>query len=153
MRGISKIGICLAIALLACGGMARGQQAESGQERVLTHADAAFILARYSGLFDRYLSQDAGLNECVAFLNKHGIYFGLLEVVNGAEFTQKDCARAMGQIELVFSGEAEFFHGKVKLPKDVESWEEFCILNDVKYLEGYQSMQELMRVVTLHQSE
>jgi len=110
----------------------------------LTHADAAVILAKYSGFFDRYVDADADLNECVAFLNKTGIYFGLMEVVNQSEFTVSDCARSMGQVELVLSGEAEFYNGKVKLPKDVESWEDFCIMNDVKYAEGHRAMLELL---------
>jgi hypothetical protein len=138
------------LAIFAAGGSLCAQQEIKSEARMLTHADAAVFLARYSGLFDRYLSRDADLNECVSFLNRHGIYFGLLEVVNGAEFTKQDCARAMGQIELVFSGEAEFSQGKVKLPKKIVSWEEFCILNDVKYSEGYHYMLELMQGMVLH---
>ncbi|MEN7973794.1 MAG: hypothetical protein ABFR47_08170, partial [Verrucomicrobiota bacterium] len=71
---------------------------------VPTHADAAIILAKFSGYFDQYVDDEADLNECVAFLNETGIYFGLMEVVNGTEFTAGDCARAMGQISLVLSG-------------------------------------------------
>ena len=111
---------------------------------VITHADAAIILSKYSGFFDQYVNQDAGLNECVSFLNGAGIYFGLMEVVNKTEYTKKDCARSMGQIELVLSGEAELSMGKVKLPKGVESWEDFCTMNDVKYGEGYQTMQRIL---------
>lgn len=107
---------------------------------VPSHADAAVIFARYCGLFDRYVPDDASLNECVSFLNKTGIYFGLLEVVNGTTFTLQDCARVMGQMNLVFSGEAEYVAGKVKLPLGVESWEDFCILNDVKYIQGYENL-------------
>jgi hypothetical protein len=107
-----------------------------------THADAAFIITKYSGLFNRYGPQDASLNDSVAFLNKHGVYFGLLEVVNGTEFTRKDCARVMGQISLVFSGDAEYFGGKVKLPKDVDSWEVFCIMQDIKYVEAYEAIEK-----------
>lgn len=111
---------------------------------VITHADAAIILAKYSGFFDRYVDQDAGLSECVSFLNRAGVYFGLMEVVNTSEYTKKDCARSMGQIELVLSGEAELLEGKVKLPKGVESWQDFCMMNDVKYREGYQTMQRIL---------
>ncbi|VGO21362.1 hypothetical protein [Pontiella sulfatireligans] len=143
----------LAAAMLVAGGCVYAQDGGAGSERVLTHADAAVVLARYSGLFDRYLGKDASLSECVSFLNKHGIYFGLLEVVNGSEFTVEDCARAMGQIELVFSGEAEYAHGKVNLSKNVESWEEFCILNDVKYVEAYESMRVLVRSAMVKLSE
>ncbi len=107
---------------------------------VPTHADAAVFFAKYAGLFDRYVESDATLSECVSFLNKAGIYFGLLEVVRGKEFTEEDCARVMGQAGLVFSGEAEFVAGKVALPKDVESWVDFCSLNGVLYFEGYQAI-------------
>ncbi len=117
--------------------------AGSGDRKpVVTHADAAMILAKYSGLFDRYVDEGADLNECVAFLNKTGIYFGLMEVVNGSEFTVKDCARSMGQIGLVLSGDAEFSMGKVKLPKGIESWEDFCTMNGVDYVEALQVMLE-----------
>lgn len=114
-------------------------RAESGR-KVPTHADAAIVLAKYSGLFDRYVNADASLSECVSFLNKHGIYFGLMEVVNGTYFNKKDCARVMGQIELVLTGEAEFSVGKVKLPKGIDSWEDFCTLNGVAYVQGYEAI-------------
>ena len=113
---------------------------------ILTHADAAVMLAKFSGFFDRYVSEDADLNECVAFLNKTGIYFGLLEVINGAEFTQNDCARAMGQIKLVLSGEALFSSGKVKLPSGLDSWDQYCTMSAVKYEEAYQTMLGMLRV-------
>ncbi len=111
---------------------------------VPSHADAAVIFGKYSGLFDEYVSEEASLNECVAFLNRNGIYFGLLEIVNGADFTLHDCARVMGQMNLVFSGEAEYLGGKVKLPSGIDSWDEFCILNDVKYVQGYESLMETL---------
>ena len=101
---------------------------------------------KYSGFFDRYVDEDADLNECVAFLNTTGIYFGLMEVVNGTEFTAEDCARAMGQIDLVLSGDAEFSMGKVKLPKGIDSWNEFCIMNGIKYVEGHRVMLEILNV-------
>jgi hypothetical protein len=134
----------LGISLLA--GTARSENEAEPSDSVLTHADAAMILAKYSGLFDRYVSEDADLNECVAFLNQTGIYFGLMEVINGSEFTVKDCARSMGQVELVLSGEAEYLNGKVKLPKDVETWTDFCILNNIKFNEGYQAMLSALRM-------
>ena len=112
---------------------------------VPTHADAAFIITKYSGLFDHYGPQDASLSECVAFLNDHGVYFGLLEVVNGTEFTRKDCARVMGQISLIFSGDAEYLGGKVKLPKDVDSWDAFCIMEGIKFVEAYEAIRNAVR--------
>ncbi len=110
-----------------------------------THADAAIIIAKKSGLFDRYVADDASLTDCVTFLNKAGIYFGLMEVVNGKEFTVKDCARVMGQVELVFSGEAVFSYGKVILPKDIDSWEDFCTMNGVEYVDGYRALLDALR--------
>ncbi|MDF7808526.1 hypothetical protein P4E94_13825 [Pontiellaceae bacterium B12219] len=117
----------------------------SGHKIIPSHADAAVILAKYSGLFDRYVPQSATLNDCVAFMNEQGVYFGLMEVVNGSEFTVKDCARVMGQIELIFSGEAEFQMGKVLLPKGIASWEEFCTMEDVDYEQGYKELSRAMR--------
>ncbi|MCF7817584.1 MAG: hypothetical protein K9M54_06860 [Kiritimatiellales bacterium] len=135
-------GSCLAAVLVA--GVAAAEPA-AVPDPVPTHADAAVILAKFSGLFDRYVDPSAGLNECVAFLNKTGIYFGLLEVVNGSEFKLSDCARAMGQIDLILAGEAEYAGGKVKLPKGIDSWEDYCIMNGVKYTEAYQTMLDVIR--------
>lgn len=111
-----------------------------------THADAAVILAKHSGLFDRYVSKDATLNDCVSFLNKHGIYFGLMEVVNGSEFTLADCARVMGQVELVFSGEAEYLAGKVMLPKGIATWKDFCTMEGVDYQQGYGAIVQALLI-------
>jgi len=135
----------LLLVVFFLGGFAWGSD---GRDRgsVLTHADAAIILTKYSGFFDRYVDEDADLNECVAFLNQTGIYFGLMEVVNESEFTVKNCARAMGQIDLVLSGDAVFSIGKVKLPKGIDSWDEFCIMNGVKYVEGYRAMLEILNM-------
>ena len=117
----------------------------SEREAVPSHADAAFIITNYSGLFDRYGPQDASMSESVAFLNDHGVYFGLLEVVSDKEFTRKDCARVMGQISLVFTGDATYVGGKVKLPKDVDSWEELCIMDDIKYIDLYEAILDAVR--------
>ena len=113
---------------------------------VITHADAAVMLAKYSGFFDRYVPENASLDECVAFLNKHGIYFGLLEVVNGTRFTPSDCARAMGQIDLLLRGEAVFSGGKVKLPEGLDSWREYCSMNEVEFMDAYRTMGEMLRI-------
>ncbi|VGO15498.1 hypothetical protein PDESU_04081 [Pontiella desulfatans] len=112
------------------------------QSPIPTHADAAIVIAKFSGLFDRYVSSNASLSECVSFLNKKGVYFGLLEVVSGKEFTVHDCARVLGQAELVFAAEAQYDLGKVKLPKDIDSWEEFCIMNHVQYVEAYKAITQ-----------
>ncbi|MCK4564363.1 MAG: hypothetical protein KAU94_06795 [Verrucomicrobia bacterium] len=138
--------ILLLGAFFLSGGWVLGDAGTDGLAPTLTHADAAVILAKYSGFFDRYVEEDAELNECVAFLNKAGIYFGLMEVVNGSEFSVKDAAKAFGQIELVLNGEAEFSGGKVKLPKGIDSWEEYCTLNRVRYVEAHQTMIEMLRI-------
>lgn len=146
MITLLKPAVRLLFVLLVLVGSVLGS--DSGRETALTHADAAIILAKHSGFFDRYVDGDADLSACVAFLNKTGVYFGLMEVVNGSEFRAEDCARALGQINLVLSGESEFSNGKVKLPKDIESWEEFCIMNDIKYVEGRQTMLEILEIVS-----
>ena len=141
----------LIIAAALSGLLLASNAAIASQEASVTpvpsHADAAVVFAKYSGLFSRYVSENASLNECVSFLNEAGIYFGLLEVVNGSDFTMEDCARVMGQISLLFLGEAEFMHGKIKLPDGIDSWKDFCILNDVKYVEGYGNLVSTVTVL------
>jgi hypothetical protein len=132
------------VAIFLSGGWVLGDAGTGGLAPTLTHADAAVILAKYSGFFDRYVEEDAELNECVAFLNKAGIYFGLMEVVNGSEFSVKDAAKAFGQIELVLNGEAEFSGGKGKLPEGIESWEDFCTMNRVEYVTAHKAMLEML---------
>ncbi|MEI6890972.1 MAG: hypothetical protein V5783_02265 [Pontiella sp.] len=117
---------------------------DNGVPLVPTHADAAVILARYSGLFERYVNKEATLSECVAFFNKQGIYFGLMEVVNGEAFTRADCARVMGQIELILTGEAKFSGGEVQLPKGIDSWREFCTLDGVDFERGYKMIVQAL---------
>jgi len=150
MISLSKLAVGLLLVCVFSGGVAWGG---ADPKPVLTHADAAVILAKYSGFFQRYVGEDADLNECVAFLNKTGIYFGLLEIINGSDFTVEDCARAMGQINLVLSGEAGFFLGKVKLPKGVESWGEFCTMHGVEYVEGYRVMLEMLDMACARKGE
>ncbi len=133
--------------MLFAVGTGYGGQAESETMPVPTHADAAVIFAKYSGLFDSYVPEDATVSDCVSFLNRTGIYFGLMEVVNGSDFTLHDCARAMGQMNLVFSGEAVYAAGKVKLPEGIDSWEDFCILNDVKYVQSYKNLASALAML------
>ena len=137
------------IALLINIALAPILVAEQDSEKtpLLTHADAAVILAKYTGLFDRYVSEDAALSECVSFLNQTGVYFGLMELVNGKDFTLKDCARVMGQVELVFTGEAAYLAGKVKLPKNIDTWEDFCIMSGVDYVEGYRTINQTLQIM------
>jgi hypothetical protein len=139
------IAAALSGLLLASYAANAGQTAS--ETPVPSHADAAVVFAKYSGLFERYVPDTASLNECVSFLNETGIYFGLLEVVNGSDFTPADCARVMGQLSLLFSGEAEYVGGKIKLPAGIDSWMDFCILNDVKYVEGYGNLVSTVAVL------
>lgn len=145
MSHMSKLVYALLLAFFLLGSFARAEE-DATRARVPTHADAAIILAKYAGFFDRYVTTDADLDECLAFLNKTGVYFGWLEVLNGTEFTVEDCARSMGQIDLILSGEAEFSVGKVKLPKGIVSWMDFCIMNGVGYVEGYRAMLEIVNM-------
>lgn len=146
MHRCVKSAVCLALAVMFGSGAVWGQRAGAVDvEPVPTHADAAVLLAKFWGLFDRYVEQDADLNECVAFLNRQGIYFGLLEVASGSEFTRDDCARVMGQINLLFLGEAELVQGRVELPAGVESWSDYCVLNDVAFETTYQSMCNFLK--------
>lgn len=134
---MKKMYLTVLVLILFSGGAdAQEQRAPSGP--VPTFADAAVVLAKFSGLFDAYVEKDASLSECVRFFNLHGVDFNLMQVVNGSEFTILDCARVMGQIELLMSGEATYSMGKVILPKGLDSWSEFCTLNDVKFVQGYE---------------
>ena len=117
---------------------------ELASRAVPTHASAAIIFAKHSGLFDRYVAKDASLSECISFLNEQGVYIGLMEVVNGSEFGKDDCARVMGQIELLLAGEATFLRGKVLLPKGFDSWKRFCILEGVEYERGYEEISKAL---------
>lgn len=146
MSKLSK-SIFYGVAIFLLGaGLALAEKKSDGLLPPLTHADAAIILVKYSGFFDRYVNEDASLNECVAFLNRTGIYFGLLEVVNGSVFSVRDSARTLGQIDLVLNGEAEFLSGKVKLPKGIDSWESYCVMNRVEYIVIHRTMREMLRM-------
>jgi len=133
----------LLLGLIGCLLAAEAIPQEKKSKRTgVTYADAAIIFAKYSGQFDRYISPDASLSECVKFLNNIGISFNLKSILNREEFTLKDCARVMGQIFLLFRGDAEFDFGKVSLPEEAGSWEDYCLLYDIKYREVYDAMIE-----------
>ncbi|MBN2684170.1 MAG: hypothetical protein JXR40_02720 [Pontiellaceae bacterium] len=136
------IGATLLAAFVALGVCAQGESSEVKEEQkpVLTHRYAAVAFAKRVGLFDEYVASNATLSDCVSFLNEQGILFSLSDVVNQEKFTVKDCARVMGQVSLVFLGEAkrEFGAvGEVMLPENVDSWEQYCIMNGVQYKEMY----------------
>ena len=146
--GMSVVRLLIILLVVVSGVFAGGEVAgeKATTLPIPTHANAAMIVARNSGFFDQYVAGDATLTECVAFLNRTGIYFGLAEVVAGKEFSVKDCARVMGQLELVFSGDAEYVGGKVILPRGIGSWVEFCVMHNVYYIETYRVMREMLYV-------
>lgn len=95
-----------------------------------TFGDLAVLLAK--GYFRSYVSQDASLGDCVAFLNQKGICFSLFDIIDSNKAVAKeDLARVMGQSILLFSGEAELLNGCVKKPAEVETWVDYCLLNDI----------------------
>lgn len=135
-----RLVLVVACAVLITG-VARG--AETLPPR-LTHANAALIVARHAGYFDRHIKKNADLNECVDLLNQNGIYFGLLEIVTGEVFTEKDCARVLGQIDLLLNGEAARVTRETKLPSGVDSWEEYCTLNAIDFKGIWQAMLKMV---------
>jgi len=147
MNKLAKLIICFEVVLFFLPGWALAEENNNKSTPALTHAGAAIILTKYSGFFERYVEEDADLTRCVAFLNQTGVYFGLLEVVNGTEFTVKDAARSLGQIDLALKGEAEFSSGKIKLPFGIESWEDYCVMSRVDYIAVHRTMREILRVV------
>ena len=95
-----------------------------------TFADLAVLLAK--GQFKEHVTQDASLEECVAFLNRWGICFSLFDLMDRErQVTKEEFARALGQSRLRFLGEAEMKNGCVKRPDEATSWVDYCMLNDV----------------------
>ena len=95
-----------------------------------TFADLSVLLAK--GYFKNSVSADASLEQCVAFLNGHGICFSLFDLMDPqAVVTREDFARVVGQSTLLFLGEAERVGGCIRKPLGSESWVDYCLLNDV----------------------
>ena len=95
-----------------------------------TFADLAVLLAK--GYFKSYVPSDATLEQCAAFLNSHGVCFSIFDLMDStAVVTKEDFARVVGQSTLLFLGEAEVVNGCVKKPLRVETWIDYCLLNDV----------------------
>lgn len=115
-----------------------------GQAR-LTQVDAAVLIARYSGFFDRYISEEGTPSECLQFLNEQGIVFDMLGVLEGREYTEAEHARVMTQIDLILSGRVTVGSiGGVDLPREYGSWEEYCLLNNIHYKESYKRLVEII---------
>ena len=43
------------------------------------------------------------------------------------------------------TGDADYIGGKVKLPKGVDSWDAFCIMEDIKFVEAYEAILNAVR--------
>jgi hypothetical protein len=96
-----------------------------------TYADLAVLTAK--GYFKDHVPSDASVGRCVAFLNDLGIRFSLFDVMDpAASVTEEDFARVLGQMTLLFQGEADVVKGVVRLPDEADSWIDFCLLNDIK---------------------
>ena len=126
--------VLLSASSVCCGGV-RG--AVPGK---VSYRYAVSVFTKNSGLFDGYVAKDSDADECAAFLNRVGIYVGRSEMVDNSEFFPRDCARMMGQMTLLFLGEAKFEFGKVCLPENYDSWEQYCKMNRVQYRETYQKI-------------
>ncbi|QHI70290.1 hypothetical protein [Tichowtungia aerotolerans] len=97
---------------------------------VPTFGDLAVLLAK--GYFGNAVQPDASLEDCVVFLNRYGIHFSMFDLMDPhALVTKEDFARAVGQSRLLFSGEAVVENGVIKRPNGIDSWVDYCLLNDV----------------------
>ena len=96
-----------------------------------TFADMAVLLAK--GQFKEHVSADVSLEECASFLNKQGICFSFLDLIDSSkQVTKEDFARVLGQSRLLFLGEAELINGCIQRPNETESWVDYCLLNDIE---------------------
>jgi hypothetical protein len=90
---------------------------------------AVFAAKEY---FGGYIAKDASLERCVTFLNSRGVSISLFDLMDqGKAVTKEDFARVAGQAKLLFLGDAEFKKGNVQKPLEVETWVDYCLLNDI----------------------
>ncbi len=95
-----------------------------------TFADLSVHLAK--GYFRKDVSAEASLEQCSAFLNSQGVCFSLFDLMDTeATVTKEDFARVVGQSTLLFLGEADIVEGCVEKPIGIETWVDYCLLNDV----------------------
>lgn len=95
-----------------------------------TFADLSVLLAK--GYFENHVPLEASLQECVAFLNSQGIWFSIFDLMDqNAVVTKEDFARVVGQSTLLFLGEARIIKGSITKPQEIETWVDYCLLNDV----------------------
>ncbi len=99
-------------------------------EAAPTFGDLAVTIAkRY---FMGYVGKDASLEECASFLNSKGVCFSIFDLMDtNVSVTREDFARAVGQSKLLFLGEAEAVKGCINKPAEIETWVDYCLLNDV----------------------
>ena len=110
--------------LLVCGPLFAASAAQP------TFEDLAVLLAK--GYFKKNISADAGVKQCVAFLNKQGVCFSLFDLMDpAAVVSREDFAKAVGQSTLLFRGEAKRVGGCIAKPDGIETWVDYCLLNDV----------------------
>ncbi len=74
------------------------------------------------------------MEECVEFLNSQGVHFSIFDLMDSkAVVTKEDFARVVGQSTLLFLGEAEPVGGGIRKPQGIETWVDYCLLNDVEF--------------------
>lgn len=106
------------------------------------YGSLAVLLAK--GYFKNDIDAAAPLEECVHFLNSHGVCFSLFDVQDpDAKVTVEDFARVVGQSTLLFLGEAEFEPGSqcIRKPLDAATWVDYCQLNDVSFKNKFEKFQ------------
>lgn len=96
----------------------------------LTFADLSVLIAKQ--YFFNNIAPDATLEQCAAFLNSRGVSVSLFDVMHtGKSVPREEFARMMGQSTLIFTGEAVADGGAVKKPVGMDSWVDYCELNDI----------------------
>ena len=108
----------------------------------LTYGEAAYIIVKYSFMFDGYNEEvdidrevidstyiNSINNESVKFLNSLGIFFDPLFVLSNKKFTIDDTARVLGQIHILHDGSNNNKSTNIKLPDGFKNWKDFCIVN------------------------
>ena len=123
----NRVLICLALLMLFVAGPVPAARAASP-----TFADlAVFMAKRY---FRNEVPSGASVGDCVSFLNRQGVCFSLFDLLDPkVKVTKDDFARVIGQSTLVFLGEARIVNGCVQKPLEVDTWVDYCILNDVNF--------------------
>lgn len=103
-----------------------------------TYGDLAVLLAR--GYFKDAVSPNASVEECVAFLNGNGVQFSIFDLMDpDIRVTKEKFARAVGQSQLLLSGEATVENGVIIRPNNIASWFDYCLLNDINLSEMWTS--------------